>query len=153
MGHWRSVGWFGGLRAGQRSRVYDAIASVGLAGFEDRPIGTLSGGQMQRVLFARLLLQDAPVILLDEPFNAIDQRTVSELLELIARWNAEKRTVVVVLHDLDLVQRVFPKTLLLAREQIAWGPTRDVLCPENLLSARRMVEAFDDEAHECGRAA
>ena len=108
---------------------------------------------MQRVLFARLLLQDAPIILLDEPFNAIDQRTVSELLELVNRWRSEKRTVIVVLHDLDLVRRVFPQTLLLAREKIAWGATSDVLCPENLLSARRMVEAFDREAHECERAA
>lgn len=153
MGHWRSIGWFGGLSKTQRARVFDAIASVGLTGFEDRPIGTLSGGQMQRVLFARLLLQDAPIILLDEPFNAIDQRTVSELLELVARWRSEKRTVIVVLHDLDLVRRVFPQTLLLAREKIAWGPTADVLCAENLLSARRMVEAFDREAHECERAA
>ena len=108
---------------------------------------------MQRVLFARLLLQDAPIILLDEPFNAIDQRTVSELLELVARWRSEKRTVIVVLHDLDLVRRVFPQTLLLAREKIAWGPTSEVLRPENLLSARRMVEAFDREAQECERAA
>ncbi|HEY8579715.1 MAG TPA: metal ABC transporter ATP-binding protein [Beijerinckiaceae bacterium] len=153
MGHWRAVSWFGGLNGAQRRRVTEAITAVGLTGFEDRPIGTLSGGQMQRVLFARLLLQDAPVILLDEPFNAIDQRTVTELLELIHRWRGERRTVIVVLHDLDLVRRVFPTTLLLAREKIAWGPTADVLRPENLLSARRMVEAFDETAHECGRAA
>ncbi|MDB5572080.1 MAG: Zinc/manganese transport system ATP-binding protein [Hyphomicrobiales bacterium] len=153
MGHWRSVGWFGGLSRAQRARVFEAIAAVGLEGFEDRPIGTLSGGQMQRVLFARLLLQDSPVILLDEPFNAIDQRTVTELLALVDRWRREGRTVVVVLHDFDLVRRVFPETLLLARETVAWGRTQDVLAPENLLSARRMVEAFDREAHECERAA
>ena len=108
---------------------------------------------MQRVLFARLLLQDAPVILLDEPFTAIDQRTTSELLELVKRWGEEKRTVIAVLHDLDLVRRTFPQTLLLARETIAWGDTAEVLKPENLLSARRMVEAFDYEAHQCERVA
>jgi zinc/manganese transport system ATP-binding protein len=153
MGHWRSVGWFGGLSRAQRGRVFEAIAAVGLEGFEDRPIGTLSGGQMQRVLFARLLLQDSPLILLDEPFNAIDERTVAELLALVDRWRAEGRTIVVVLHDFDLVRRVFPQTLLLARETVAWGETTEVLKPENLLSARRMVEAFDREAHECERAA
>lgn len=153
MGHFRSTGWFGGLRRADVEKTYEAIAAVGLTGFEDRPIGTLSGGQMQRVLFARLLLQDAPVILLDEPFNAIDQRTTSELLELVKRWSEEKRTVIAVLHDLDLVRRTFPHTLLLARETIAWGDTADVLKPENLLSARRMVEAFDQEAHECERVA
>lgn len=153
MGHFRSAGWFGGLRRDDREKTFDAIAAVGLTGFEDRPIGTLSGGQMQRVLFARLLLQDAPLILLDEPFNAIDQRTTSELLELVKRWGDEKRTVIAVLHDLDLVRRTFPQTLLLARETIAWGDTAEVLRPENLLSARRMVEAFDREAHECERVA
>ena len=70
-----------------------AVAAVGLTGFEPRPIGTLSGGQMQRMLFARLLLQDARVIVLDEPFNAIDAKTSADLLELVQRWHSEKRTV------------------------------------------------------------
>lgn len=153
MGHFHRTGWFGGLSRADREKTFEAIAAVGLTGFEDRPIGTLSGGQAQRMLFARLLLQDAPVILLDEPFNAIDQRTISELLRLIERWRAEKRTVIAVLHDLDLVRRTFPQTLLLARETIAWGDTADALRPENLLSARRMVEAFDREADACERAA
>lgn len=153
MGHFRRAGWFGGLSRADREKTYEAIAAVGLTGFEDRAIGTLSGGQMQRVLFARLLLQDAPIILLDEPFNAIDQRTTTELLDLVKRWRDEGRTVIAVLHDLDLVRRTFPQTLLLARETIAWGETSDVLRAENLLAARRMVEPFDREAHECARVA
>ena len=108
---------------------------------------------MQRALFARLLLQDAPVILLDEPFTAIDERTTLDLLELVARWHGEKRTILAVLHDFELVRRHFPSTLLLAREPVAWGETADVLSAANLLRARRMVEAFDRDAHECGRAA
>ncbi len=129
------------------------MAAVGLTGFEPRPIGTLSGGQMQRALFARLLLQDAAVILLDEPFTAIDAKTSADLLALVRRWHDEARTVVAVLHDLDVVKRTFPQTLLIAREAIAWGETGTVLSPENLLKARRMVEAHDPHAEPCARAA
>lgn len=153
MGLWRQVGAFGRIGKAQVTAIEAAIAAVGLAGFENRAIGTLSGGQMQRTLFARLLLQDAPVILLDEPFNAIDARTISDLLDLIHRWHGEGRTIVTVLHDMDTVMRHFPETLLLAREAIAWGPTSDVCTPQNLLAARRMVEAFDARANECTRGA
>jgi zinc/manganese transport system ATP-binding protein len=104
---------------------------------------------MQRALFARLLLQDASVILLDEPFTAIDAKTTADLLDLVRRWHAEERTVVAVLHDLETVRRIFPQSLLLAREPIAWGDTAGVLKPENLLRARRMVEAHDPHAHPC----
>lgn len=153
MGWWRTIGLFGGLGAARRQKVFDAIAAVGLTGFENRPIGTLSGGQMQRMLFARLLLQDAPVILLDEPFTAIDARTMADLVAIVNRWHGEKRTVIAVLHDFDMVREHFPQTLLLARERVAWGETRETLSPDNLLRARRIVEAFDREALECTRAA
>lgn len=149
MGLWRTTGLFAGIGRKERDRVHHAIAAVGLAGFEDRPIGSLSGGQMQRVLFARLLLQDGRLIVLDEPFNAIDSRTVADLFDLVRRWHAEKRTVIAALHDLELVKANFPEVLLLAREQVAWGGAADVLTPDNLLKARRMCEAFDTEAGEC----
>lgn len=149
MGLWRTTGLFGGVGRAERDRVHEAIAAVGLTGFEDRPIGSLSGGQMQRVLFARLLLQDGRLIVLDEPFNAIDSRTTADLFDLIRRWHAEKRTVIAALHDLELVKANFPDVLLLAREQVAWGGAADVLTPDNLLKARRMCEAFDAEAGEC----
>lgn len=148
-GLWGRLGAFGGVSADARRRTGEAIAGVGLTGFERRPIGTLSGGQLQRALFARLALQDAPVILLDEPFAAIDAQTVADLLDLIGRWRTERRTVVAVLHDLDTVRRVFPETLLLARRAVAWGPTAEALRPERLLEARGMQEAFDDHAPVC----
>jgi len=153
MGAWRQIGLWSALSGALKHRIGHAIAAVGLTGFEARPIGTLSGGQMQRVLFARLLLQDSPLILLDEPFTAIDHKTTMDLLDLVRRWHGEKRTVVAVLHDMAIVRDVFPECLLLAREKIAWGPTEATLCPENLLAARRMVEAFDSHAHICERAA
>ena len=128
----------------ERDRIAQALAAVGLTGFENRPIGTLSGGQMQRMLFARVLLQDARLIVLDEPFNAIDAKTSADLLALVRRWHGEGRTVLAALHDIDLVRNHFPETLLLARGPVAWGATAEVLTAENLLAARRMCEAFDD---------
>ncbi|MET0604941.1 MAG: zinc ABC transporter ATP-binding protein AztA [Beijerinckiaceae bacterium] len=153
MGLWSRRGMFGGIRRADRARIDEAIAAVGLTGFENRPIGTLSGGQMQRCLFARLLLQDSRVILLDEPFTAIDESTAADLLGLVRRWHAEERTIIAVLHDLDLVQRAFPDTLLIAREPVGWGGTDDVLTPENLEKARAMIEAYDRHAHRCDRTA
>lgn len=146
-------GLFGGLGRDALARIAAALSAVGLTGFETRAIGTLSGGQMQRLMFARLMLQDARLILLDEPFTAIDANTTEDLMKLVARWNAEGRTVIAVLHDFDLVRRHFPQTLLLAREKVAWGPTREALSEANLAAARRMVEAFDAAAGDCERAA
>ncbi len=151
MGLWNRAGIFGRIGGGAAAKIEAAIAAVGLAGFERRPIGALSGGQMQRALFARLLLQDADIILLDEPFTAIDARTTADLLALVQRWHGESRTVVAVLHDIETVRRAFPQTLLLARESVAWGATSEVLTPANLLKARRMVEAFDSHAAPCER--
>jgi zinc/manganese transport system ATP-binding protein len=149
MGLWRSAGAGGRIGKDERALIEKALATVGLEGFESRPIGTLSGGQMQRALFARLLLQDARLILLDEPFTSLDAGTVADLLELIRRWHAEQRTIVAVLHDYDLVRERFPEALLLARSPVAWGPTEEVLRPDNLLRARRMCEAFDAHAAVC----
>jgi len=149
MGLWRRRGLLGRHTAEDRQAVQRALAAVGLDGFDNRPIDTLSGGQLQRTLFARVLVQDAEIILLDEPFNAIDARTVVDLVALIQRWHGEKRTVMVVVHDLNLVREQFPETLLMARRPIAWGPTAEVLRPENLLKARRFDEAWHDDAPWC----
>ncbi len=149
MGAWKSAGLFARIGGAHRRKIEEAIAAVGLTGFEDRPIGSLSGGQMQRVLFARLLLQDARLILLDEPFTAIDAKTAADLLDLVRRWHSEERTVVSVLHDIDLVREAFPSTLLLAREKVAWGRTADVLTAENLFRARQMCESRDPSARIC----
>jgi len=148
-GLWRSVGFFGGMGRAARDKITQALAAVGLNGFENRSIGTLSGGQMQRMLFARVLLQDARLIVLDEPFNAIDAKTSADLLALVKRWHGEGRTVMAALHDMELVRNHFPETLLLARGPVAWGATAEVLTADNLLVALRMCEAFDDSATAC----
>lgn len=153
LGHWARTGSFGALIGTLREQLLQALEAVGLGGFERRGIAELSAGQFQRVLFARVLLQDAPVILLDEPFNAIDARTTADLLRVVARWHAEARTVIAVLHDLEQVREHFDRTLLLARRCVAWGPTAEVLRAENLFRARQMAERWDDDAPLCKEAA
>lgn len=149
MGLWPARGLFGRFRAEDHARVDAALDAVGLRGFNDRGIDTLSGGQLQRALFARVAVQDAPLILLDEPFNAVDEKTVADLVALLHRWHGEGRTIMVVAHDLELVARHFPETLLLARRAVAWGPTQTVLSPENRREARRFSEAWDETAPWC----
>lgn len=140
LGGWRSFGAFRAPPDGLVDRIGEATRAVGLEGSTGRPIAELSAGQLQRALFGRLLLQDAAVILLDEPFAAIDEQTTDDLLQLVRRWHEQGRTVVAVLHDLDQVRTHFPTTLLLARAAIGWGDTGSVLTPENLARARRAVE-------------
>ena len=96
-------------------------------------------GQLQRVLFARLLVQDAQLLLLDEPFAAVDEPTTSFLLELIQQWHGEGRTVIAVLHNIEQVRTHFPQSLLLAREPVAWSTTEAALTPANLARLRTFV--------------
>ncbi|WP_026595368.1 metal ABC transporter ATP-binding protein [Methyloferula stellata] len=149
LGAWRETGPFRSVSAETADKARRALATVGLEGFERRRIGTLSAGQFQRVLFARLLMQDAKIILLDEPFTAIDSRTSQDLLELIHRWHEDHRTVIAVLHDFEQIRANFPQTLLLAREVIAWGQTDVAMSGENLLRARAMAEHWDETSPLC----
>ena len=138
MGAWRRVGAWGRFDTVEHERVRHALETVGLADFGARIIGTLSGGQLQRALFARLLLHDAQTLLLDEPFAAVDRSTTDDLMALLQRWNNEGRTVIAVLHDLDMVRASFPRALLMAGQAVAWGDTAEVLTPENLHLARHL---------------
>ncbi len=153
LGHWRRIGLFRAIKGDWLDQARAALETVGLSGFEKRTVGSLSGGQLQRALFARMLIQNAQILLLDEPFTAIDARTTSDLLELVHHWHGERRTIIAVLHDLDQVQEHFPEALLLAREALAWGNTADVITRENLRTARQMCEAWDDRLIVCHRAA
>ena len=149
LGLWSRLGAWRGLSAVDRDRIAAALAAVGLKGFERRGIDTLSGGQLQRALFARVLVQDSSLILLDEPFAAIDARTCADLMEVIQRWHGERRTVVAVLHDFEMVRERFPSSLLLAREVVAWGDTSIVLTSANLNKARAMSEHWAFDAPVC----
>ena len=149
LGLWQEIGLFGGMKRDLWERAEQALMTVGLDGFASRAISDLSGGQFRRVMFARMLLQDAPVVVLDEPFTSIDQQTTLDLIAVIKRWHQESRTIIAVLHDFEQVRAHFPRTLLLARQAIAWGDTHEVVCEAKLVLSRRMSEAWDDAASIC----
>jgi zinc/manganese transport system ATP-binding protein len=149
LGCWPKQGAWGRVAPVEQQAIDDALCAVGLEGFESRPISSLSTGQLQRVLFARLLLQDADLILLDEPFNAMDSKTTTALLGLVSLWHSQGRTIICVLHDSTQALEFFPQTLMLAREVVAWGPTAQALDTVNLNKARAMSQAWDETAEVC----
>ncbi|WP_286305116.1 metal ABC transporter ATP-binding protein [Methylophaga marina] len=142
LGLWKQAGPFGGISTALAHKAKEALVTVGLKDFERQPISMLSAGQFQRVLFARLLLQNADVIVLDEPFTAIDAQTTKDLIALVMRWHTEGRTVIAVLHDLKQIRDYFPNVLLLARKLIAWGTTKEVLTTANVLKAVQQSESW-----------
>lgn len=131
-GLWQNVKSFNSFTFEQRQAIQEALGAVGMTASQRSYLHTLSGGQLQRIFFARLILQDADLILLDEPFTGIDSKTTHDLLEIIQRWHKENRTVIAVLHDLSLVKRYFPETLLLSNTLKGWGKTKDILTAESL---------------------
>lgn len=149
LGCWGAAGAWGAVTRKLLGRVDAALQTVGLEGFERRSVGSLSSGQLQRVMFARMLVQDAELILLDEPFNAVDAKTTAALLALVRQWHQQRRTVIAVLHDDAMVREHFPATVLLARELVGWGATGEVLTEPNLRRARTMAEAWDETAGRC----
>ena len=151
LGYWPEIGAFRGITKTHRDTALKALDQVGMASYAERPIATLSTGQWQRVLFARLSLQNAHVLLLDEPFAAIDSRTTHDLIHILQQWNEEGRIVIAAMHDLPLVREHFPSALMIAREVIAWGPTQDVLADINLAKAQHLAGHWVEHANECLR--
>lgn len=118
---------FCGLWKSQRpydSKIQDALEMVGLTALATCPLDTLSSGQLQRALFARIIVQDADIILLDEPFNGVDQNTQKDLLALIANWQKQGRTVLTALHDSLIVQEYFPQMIHVHKQNAFYGETK-----------------------------
>jgi zinc/manganese transport system ATP-binding protein len=132
-GLWPTLGERGALNDNHQKRISAALAEVGMTGFEDRQIGNLSGGEFQRMLFARIILQDARLILLDEPFTSVDAETTARLIQLLLRWHEQGRAIICVLHDLMLIQKYFPESFVLAGKCLGKGHTHK-LFEQKLLS-------------------
>ncbi|MDF7676029.1 metal ABC transporter ATP-binding protein [Neisseriaceae bacterium ESL0693] len=145
MGLWYEIGYFKSINQTMKTKVITALQQVNMADYADRPIAQLSNGQFQRVLFARMLVQKAQVLLLDEPFNAVDAQTTQALLNMLCRHQQQHQCIVIaVLHDYGQVKHYFPYTLLMAREKIASGHTREVLTTENIRQADMAIHQPDN---------
>lgn len=140
MGAWRGFGLRSGLDSAARDRMTAALDEAGVLDIADRPLHMLSGGQLQRALFARVIMQDAPMILLDEPFAAVDQSTEAHLLSIIRRWRDEGRAVVLVVHDLSSVLDHCSHALLLGGQEATHGTVNDVLTPDRLVAQGYLSE-------------
>ena len=140
MGLWYEIGFFKGINSTQKQRVHEALKRVGMQRFADRQIAYLSNGQFQRVLFARMLVQNAKFLLLDEPFNAVDARTTYELLDILQKCHCNGHAIIAVLHDYEQVRAYFPNTMLLAREKIAAGATETILTEAYLTQANAKMQ-------------
>ena len=139
MGRYRKTGWIRRVPKADHEIIEQAIERVGMSPYAHRQIGELSGGQRQRVFIARALAQQAPLMLMDEPFAGVDARTEASLLELLADLRGEGRTIVVVHHDLETVRAAFDWALLLNVRTIACGPVAESLATENLHRAYGVV--------------
>jgi manganese/zinc/iron transport system ATP- binding protein len=136
MGRYRATGWFRRVGPADRAVAEQALERVGMTPFAHRQIGRLSGGQRQRVFLARALAQDAPVLMMDEPFAGVDARTEAALLDLLRELReSDGRSIIVVHHDLGTVKAAFDWALMLNVRAVACGPVAEALAPENLRRA------------------
>jgi manganese/zinc/iron transport system ATP- binding protein len=132
MGTYGKLGWFRRPGLAERQAAKEALARVGMADFAARQISQLSGGQQQRVFLARALVQDAPVYLMDEPFQGVDAVTEKAIVQILRELRSRGRTVLVVHHDLQSVPDYFDWVTLLNVRVIASGPVSEVFTAENL---------------------
>jgi manganese/zinc/iron transport system ATP- binding protein len=135
MGTYGAVGWFRRPGAREKAAARDALARVGLTEFAARQISQLSGGQQQRVFLARALAQDAPVYMMDEPFQGVDAVTERAIVDLLRALRTQGKTVVVVHHDLGSVREYFDWVTLLNVRMIASGPVAEAFTPETVRAA------------------
>ncbi|GAA3878445.1 metal ABC transporter ATP-binding protein [Leifsonia kafniensis] len=145
MGRYRSLGWV--RLPGKRDRVAvaEALDAVGLAHRAHTRFGELSGGQQQRGLLARAIASAPTLLLLDEPFNGLDQKNRDALIATVERLKSSGVAVLVSTHDLDLARAVCESVLLLNGTQVAFGPRDDVLTLANVQQAFKEVGVEIDE--------
>jgi zinc/manganese transport system ATP-binding protein len=147
MGAWQQTSFWRSVSGAVQQRCHHVLAEVHLDGFEKRLLSELSGGQFQRMLFARLLMQDAEVLLLDEPFSAVDVQTIKDLIQVLIRCKNQGKTIIAVIHDLSLVSRYFDHAVVLATRCVSSGVTKDALSRTSLSSAGYQF-FFEDEIEE-----
>jgi manganese/zinc/iron transport system ATP- binding protein len=123
-----------------------ALEQVGLLMFKDRQISQLSGGQQQRVFLARALLQEADIYLMDEPFAGVDVATEKDIIALLDKLKNQGKTLFIVHHDLNTVERYFDWVILLNTCLVASGPVDEVFHADNVTKAYGRSSLLLDEA-------
>jgi ABC-type Mn2+/Zn2+ transport system ATPase subunit len=136
-GRYPSLGLLRRLGKPDIERVNGAMGELGILDLAERQIRRLSGGQQQRVFLARAVAQGADIFLMDEPFAGLDLFAVEELARDLRDWEAQGRTVLAAMHDLEIARRSFTRGILLATELIADGPIGEVLAAPNIERAYR----------------
>ena len=132
LGLYPKIKLFQRLNSSDWDKVGQALKIVGLEDFAERQISQLSGGQFQRVLIARCLVQEADYIFLDEPFVGIDSVSEEIIMETLRRLKEEGKIILIVHHDLSKVTAYFDQVLLLHKKLIAFGPTESTFTRENM---------------------
>lgn len=145
MGRYRSIGWLRLPGRRDKTAVRGALQAVGLAHRAKTRFGDLSGGQQQRGLLARALAAGPRLLLLDEPFNGLDQKNRDALIATLERLKADGVAVLVSTHDLELARAVCDGVLLLGGGQVAFGPRDEVLTLHNVQRAFSEVGVEMDE--------
>lgn len=146
MGRYGKLGLFGRLRKADKQAALSMLEYVGMAAYADRQISQLSGGQQQRLFIARALMQDADLLLLDEPFAGVDLATEKAIMDLLRKQRDSGKTILIVHHDLPTVEEYFDWALLLNKRLIACGPVKEVFHREHLRSMFRGQTLFDEAA-------
>lgn len=134
MGLYPELGLLRRLGADGRRRIVAALDQVGMAGFAERQIGQLSGGQAQRVFIARALVKHADLFILDEPFAGVDMATEALIMQVLADLAAAGKTVICVHHDLSTVAGAFDEVVLINRRVVAQGDVGTTLTSASLQS-------------------
>lgn len=134
-GTYGKLGLFKSPGRKEKELAIDALKQVNLSEFKNRQIGELSGGQLQRVFVARAIVQQADVVILDEPFVGIDVKSENEIMNVLRGWRDEGKSIIVVHHDLNKVAAYFDDLLIMNHGIIAHGPVDTVYTKENVSQA------------------
>jgi manganese/iron transport system ATP-binding protein len=135
MGRCIHIGWLRWASAQDRAIVRESLARVGMEAFAERQIGELSGGQQQRVFIARALAQKADLLFFDEPFVGVDQTSEAIIFQIFEELRNERKTLLVVNHDLGEAVSHYDDILLLKNRVVAFGSRETVFNDENLALA------------------
>ena len=132
MGLYGELGLLRRFSSAHKDRVHSALTDVDMADFAARQISQLSGGQQQRVFLARSIVQDAELILLDEPFGGIDAKSEAVIVDILRSQKQNGKSIVVVHHDLSTVKDYIDDVILLNKTVTAFGPVDDVFTKSNV---------------------